>query len=481
MIFVPDCDHDIFVSYSHDDDAELPGMSMGWVTTFVDFLKKRMNMKLRHDAYSLWTDADLGAYARVSDQLVEAVANTAVLLVIVSPSYITSEWCDRERSTFLQLARDRGPTRVVVVQCEPVENMPPELADLKNHKFWVQEERKPLTRLGFPVPENEYFARMEDLCGDLVDLLKRLRKERQQPPGYGLHVPETVRTRPLVYLAWTNYDIELQRNDVRRFLEQAGIGVLPQNSYDLKPDTFRTYAEGDMQKCTLFVQLLSLAPFRKPATSPDDWSEIQLDLARKLDKPRLQWRHPDLDTEAADERQKKLLEGAEVRAESIEDFKQEVKKQALAKPVNPPHPLNAFVFVDTDLLDQPLADEVCKSLNRLGANYVLPRSLSPKGKDLDPAVVHYDLKYNLENCDALIVLYGKSDVEWVRQQITQCHKALASRKRPLNALAVFEGPPEEKEPLNIFLQGMRVVDCRSGTTESELQQFLNAVRAENGK
>jgi hypothetical protein len=482
MTFVGDCDHDIFISYSHDDDAELPGMCKGWVTTFVTFLRMRMNQKLRHDTYSLWTDADLGAYAHVSDQLVEAVRNTAVLLVIVSPSYIASEWCKRERSKFLQLIQHHGKARVVVVQREPVENMPPELTDLKTHEFWVQEERESLVVLGCPSPDAEYYKRMNDLCEDLVDLLQRLREERQQLGGNVLSAPVSTQTRQFVYLARTTYDIERERSDVKRFLEQASIGVLPQTSYNLEPDTFRRCAERDMRQCTLFIQLLSLVPFRKPVNSANDYSAIQFDLAEKLGKPVLQWRHPELDTQAAaDERQKALLEGTEVRAESLEDFKQEVKNRALLKPViDEGRRLNAFVFVDTDLLDQPLADEVCKSLNRLGTDYVLPRSLSPKGKDLDPEVVRKDLEANLRDCDALIILYGNSDADWVREQLRQCHKTLARRERPLNALAVFEGPPAEKEPLLISLQGMRVVDCRRGFNENELQQFLVTVRAENG-
>ena len=35
MAFVPNYDHDIFVSYAHVDDAKFPGMSESWVTTFV--------------------------------------------------------------------------------------------------------------------------------------------------------------------------------------------------------------------------------------------------------------------------------------------------------------------------------------------------------------------------------------------------------------------------------------------------------------
>ena len=477
MAFVPNFEHDVFVSYAHVDDEVFPGRSIGWVSELVQFLKLRLNQKLgRADAYSLWIDRELGAYAPISEQLMGTIAKTAVLLVILSPGYVASEWCRRERNGFLRLVRAGGATRVMVVEREPIEDSqwPDELKDLKLFRFWMAQETKPRRILGYPKPDddNEYYSRMEDLCADLADMLKRMRtsgEPAQVSPQSG----------PLVYLARTTYDLDHEWNDVKRYLDQAGIRVLPETSYPLEADTFRASAERDIRQCKLVVQLLSMVPLRKPATSPTDFATIQLDLAKQLGKPVLQWRHPELDPDIVrDELQKKLLEGSNVRAESLEDFKQEVRKRAFAKTVVPP-PVRAFVFVDVDVQDGPLADAVCASLDQFGAEWVLPRAMSCKGRELDPEAVRSDLEYNLRDCDALIIVYGNSDVDWVRNQLRLSRKTLASRERPLNALAVFEGPPADKQPLGRRLHGKRVVDCRNGFNETELLRFLEVVRAED--
>ena len=93
--------------------------------------------------------------------------------------------------------------------------------------------------------------------------------------------------------------------------------------------------------------------------------------------------------------------------------------------------------------DRPLAEEVCDILDRSGAEYALPIQSS------DPAENRRDLEQNLAECDALIVVYGATTVTWVRRQLIETRKALASRQRPLRALGVFEGPPDPKDRLDM--------------------------------
>jgi hypothetical protein len=122
--------------------------------------------------------------------------------------------------------------------------------------------------------------------------------------------------------------------------------------------------------------------------------------------------------------------------------------------------------------DRPLAEEVCDILDRSGAEYALPIQSS------DPAENRRDLEQNLAECDALIVVYGATTVTWVRRQLIETRKALASRQRPLRALGVFEGPPDPKDRLDMKFQNMRILNCRKGVSEAELKRFLDSVAAE---
>ena len=47
----------------------------------------------------------------------------------------------------------------------------------------------------------------------------------------------------------------------------------------------------------------------------------------------------------------------------------------------------------------------------------------------------------------------------------------------LQAVAVFEGPPETKERLNVNLPKMLTIDCRRGLDEAALSKFLNGLGA----
>ena len=92
-----------------------------------------------------------------------------------------------------------------------------------------------------------------------------------------------------------------------------------------------------------------------------------------------------------------------------------------------------------------------------------------------PAQDVEELERNLVDCDALIVVYGSSDRGWVDEQLRQCRKAISKRDRPLQAVAVFEGPPETKERLNVNLPKMMTIDCRRGLDEVALNTFLSGL------
>ena len=91
---------DIFLSYAHVDDepdAAFPDRP-GWVTTLVRGLEKRLARKLgRVDSYDLWRDAKLAGHVDVTPEIIGRLRDAAVLLLVLSPGYLASEWC-RQRA-----------------------------------------------------------------------------------------------------------------------------------------------------------------------------------------------------------------------------------------------------------------------------------------------------------------------------------------------------------------------------------------------
>jgi hypothetical protein len=478
----PAYSHDLFVSYAHVDDAPLPGATEGWVSVLIGFLQTRLTQKLgRSDAYSLWMDHETVGLQPLTPQILDRLQRTALLIVVLSPGYLASTWCLRELNSFLRVVDQREPGRVLLVEREPVDesNLPRELKDLKAYRFWVKDRAHRAPRiLGTPRPDPsdpEYYALVNDLSLEIAGELHRLRRPGSQVQDRSAaHDDSRTGPRPVVCLAQVTDDLETERNNVRRYLDQAGVDVVPQAWYSQEPNAFRRAVEGDLARAELFVQLLSDTAGKKPPDVPLGYPRFQLDLAIVAGKPVLQWRSPSVEVAAIEDADhRRMVESATVHAEGLEDFKDEIRRRLFDRPVlSQQRKPSAFVFVDMESSDHALAEEVCQSLDRYDAEYALPIQSE------DPAENRRDLEENLSECDALVVIYGSTTVKWVRHHLLEARKALSQRRRPLKALAIFEGPPEQKEQLGMKFQNMQILDCRAGRLDDEVRRFMEHLRAE---
>ena len=132
--------HDLFVSYSHGSDAEGEGLLRPWSTAFATELEKELRVDPRfRQSLSLFLDAKLRPGQGVdpmeglTPQLTQQIAASALLLVLMSPDYVASEWCRRERDAWVAAQEALGlPTdgRVAVVRIWPTpEPWPTPLCD----------------------------------------------------------------------------------------------------------------------------------------------------------------------------------------------------------------------------------------------------------------------------------------------------------------------------------------------------------------
>src|SRR5208283_4718284 len=158
MSYVPNYKNDIFVSYARVDDNPFPGVQTGWVTTLINSIQIRLAQRLgRSDAYSLWMDYELAQHVKLTPQIMDALRQTAIMIIILSPGYLASEWCKRERNTFLELIKE-GNSRVFIIERDIIEDQdrPTEFQDLRGFRFWVRDrEGKPPRILGAPVPDKD--------------------------------------------------------------------------------------------------------------------------------------------------------------------------------------------------------------------------------------------------------------------------------------------------------------------------------------
>jgi hypothetical protein len=474
MPFISPYTHDAFVSYAHIDDEPLSGAEHGWVTTLVKNLETVVRQKLGFKDFGIWMDRELAGNQPLTPAIMEALARTAVLLIILSPGYLASDWCRRERQSFLKLVqsrRDRG-CQVFVIHFDKLErdSVPAEIADLIGYQFWKQAKGSEAPRpLGIPVPspsETEYYNRVNQLGYELSLELKRLQAisaDRPEFPG-----------RTAIFLTEVTDDLDTRREDVKRYLSQAGFDVLPQVYYPRDdPDSFTRAMRRDLARCKVFVQLLSIYSGRKSPNAPDGYPVLQYQLAQSAQLPILQWRDRNLDgMEVENASQNILLQLQTVRACGIEDFKEAIVLEA-RRPVAPllrAAPKNVLVFVNSDSADRDLAERVADLLLKEEIGCSMPVASE------DPEEIRIDLQENLLTCDGLLIVYGASSAIWVRRQLMQCRKILAQRQQPLSAMAIFEGPPREKAEIDLMLPHLLRLNCREGLGSTAVVPFLTALK-----
>jgi hypothetical protein len=494
MAFVPGYAHDVFVSYAHLDNEPLIGADKGWVTTLVANLETFLRRKLGAGASeaTIWMDYQLTGNQPFPGVIEQALRSSATLLVIASPAYMASPWCGRERDTFAVAVRDHvsSGSRVFRVESDEIEvsSLPDAFLSLLPYKFWLRERDQRAARtLGLPVPiPNEpsgqlYFDRLLDLAQDLANELKRLRAARSAadavvPPAAERGIRVTADAKNIL-LAETTDDLEPQRDELRRYLAQANVSVLPDTFYPRDdPGTFRDRLRQDLAHTSLFVQLLSDVGGRKPVNAPAGYPGVQYEEAVAAKVGVMRWRPSGIDLErvlARDAAYGGLLNGPDVREGTFEEFKQAVLDRVQRPPERPAaQRVNGFqILVNADLADREDAVRLCEFLDAEGEFWIKPDA------SLDPARLRRALENALSACDALLFVYGSTDPDWVAGQIVQARRALSTRESPVSGMGVLELPPELKQAIvGTSLRGVTRLDCRKGFDGSVIRRFLADLR-----
>jgi hypothetical protein len=470
MAYIPGYRYDVFVSYAHVDNIPVAPSEPGWVDALFRQFGLSLDMKLgRQRMAEIWRDLQsLRGNQEVTGHINDQVRQSALLLLVLSPAYLASESCLRELQTFVE----RGPAnRIFVVWKDPSETarqpLPAEIRDLRKYKFWFLDDNQKTRVLGWPNPRTDsaedrrfYYPVIEDLVADVCETLHGLRaaadQDRGPTTGPGIPVPppppRQVPRKGTVLLAEVTGDLDPRREEVRRYLDLAGIDALPTGSYRLTREEFEQAFVADLKSCKAFVQLLGPYASKVPPDVPEGFCRFQLDLARARGVPILQWRSLDLDLNGvAQPAQRALLESDNVQAMPIEEFKRSIV-ELFAEPVFVPPRPTSFLFVDA-------ANDDVESAGKLVAG--LDDSLEWTMPLYDPndtaEVVQSAAARNLVESDAVVFFYGKANPRWVLSQVDLYRKLKPQRSSNPKLLALVTAPPEPKVAIPIRLQGLKVL------------------------
>lgn len=461
-VYVPNCKHDIFVSYAHVDDEPLIDGDQGWVTTLINSLKVLLGKKLGSaDAFSFWMDHKLQGNSPATADIVKQLEGAATLLLILSPAYIQSQKCMLELNIFLAQIKEVN-NRVFIVEHDVVEEKPPGLDDLLGYKFWLLDDYGNPRILALPKPkpeEYQYYQILDDLSRQLANQLKILKQE------YGNKPVSTSEKTISIFLAEVTQDLEEQRQDIKRYLEQQGLQILPNKQYSF-PNIQQDLDE-DLTKSSLFVQLLS-------DKNTHAYPQFQYERAKNADLPILQWRSPTLDlTKIVDDPSySQLLESSSVIAIGFVEFKAMIIKKLEPEKEKPKFNdsiSDSLVFINAALEDINLANQIKDFLDEQGIGYSMPLEDLTGVKASE---IRQYLEQNLLSCDAVLLLYDNTSVYWVNEQLLYCRRMQGRRDEPLKLIAVYDVPSSEKPKLSVKLPNMQIFNYPSNDMETCVSQFL---------
>jgi TIR domain len=232
MPYVPGCRYDLFISYARENNRE------GWVDQFQKALSDELGELLGRQFSpkdSIYFDTSkLEVAHSFPVELAAAARDSAILVPILSPSYLTSNWCNRERTAFFSKLTDgaQPPDCLAPILLRPIDEsgLDALYRNAQRISFLSADGQTPL-----PAGSPEWTGLLRKLAGQLKNALQTLR--RKCKPVFLGKAAETDRLQRL--RAWCRTEIERNHfrtipdalpalddpNAVQACLQEAGLAI----------------------------------------------------------------------------------------------------------------------------------------------------------------------------------------------------------------------------------------------------------------
>lgn len=496
--YVPNFENDIFISYAHIDNAPLAKNQEGWVTFFHTALQARLRQWLgvSNDVLVIWRDAKLQGNDYLSDTLLKQFPQIAVLVSILSPRYIESEWCRKELQEFAEVAEKTGGLSIedkarifkVVKTLIPREEYPEALQGLLGYEFFTVDAHKDRPsefrpELG-PDAEQNFFVKLEDLAYDIHLLLKTL-KARQSGASDSTRASGCS---PAVYLAPTTSDLSEVYDEIRRELLVRNCRVLPTGDLPLHNTVaLKNRVLADLGRCNLSVHLIGAKYGFVPEDETHSLVEIQHELASEFSRndglSRLIWLPPGLQT--LDERQQKFIHALRTdayiheHADLLEMSRPELKRLILVKLRNSKSngaDMSApggrtRVYLICSEQDREAVAPVEDHLYEQDFEVELPDF---EGEETERRQTHQD---KLLNCDGVLIYCGEVTDAWLSIKKNDLQKAFGwGRKRPFKATTIYLADPKTDFKQHLRSHEIKVLKNFAAFSPTALAPFVHDLK-----
>ena len=523
-------ENDIFISYAHIDDMALVEGQKGWISSFHRALEIRLGQLLGRTP-RIWRDPKLQGNDAFADRLVERLPGVAILVSVVSPRYMKSDWCLRELHEFTKAAARTGGLRIghkvrvfkIVKTPVPLEQQDPELQHMLGYEFFTADPHtgrtKELSQTGDPEIQRLYWAKLDDLAHDLTEMLETIEASGggasasspvrasvvapmagAAPASAGLGEAAPVEDRA-VYLAETTYDLREKRDAVRRELQTLGLRVLPNQPLPHIREECEAAIRSDLEQSVLSIHLVGrnygLVPEGATQSIVVIQNELAIERAAAGDYARLIWIPEKI--ECDDERQLKFIEnlqtdtriqqGADILQTTFEEFKaamnrrlrKEEKKDEKdedkdasqqSAPGEDTDDNLLRIYLISDRRDESAPSALSDYLYDQGFEVILPVF------EGDEAQIRKDHEENLSLCDAVLFYYGEGNELWLRQKLREVQKSAAfGRKKPILTKAIYVAQPDSPSKAKFRTREALVIDQRATFDPAGLTEFIGQLHS----
>lgn len=491
MGYLPGFEEDVFISYAHFDNDRILKEPEGWVEKLHHDLVHRVRVRLGKDPRVWLDEGEIRSHEDFETKISRRVGKTAILLSIISPSFIQREWCRRELTEFIEQAKrnlgvhiDEEKLRIFKAEKLPVSptDLPAVLQRSGSYKFYDPggHEFRPMLN---EEHATRFYTVMEDLAADIVGLLKTMEGKGKAQDAAGT----------TVYLAEPTSDLQEAGLEVRRDLKDRGYTVLPPGDLPYRVRELSGQVKEWLERSALSVHMVGseygIVPEGEREKSMS-WLQYQWAQDRGAHGRfgRLVWMPGDV--QPSDERQRRFVEyleedpgaqaGSDLLRTNLEDLKATVQEKlrdlAVHRETRKPTasagsaaPL--WIYLICDHLDRTAGPLLAlkQYLFDQGFEVVLPI----EGDDERDALrAHTE---QLENCDACLIYYGQGSNRWLGAKMMDFRKILRLRSQPVRAKAIYLAPPDTSGKRELATHEAIVLRGPEAFSPEALAPFLRQV------
>jgi len=464
---------DIFISYAHIDDESLIASQRGWISEFHRALEIRLAQLLGRRP-NIWRDMSLQGNHIFDQQIVSQFANVAIMISILTPRYVKSDWCIREVNEFYNACEQnigfniQNIARIFKVIKTPIkiESHPEKIQNVLGYEFFSTDSNtgrvKEFGQVFGQQSELAYWEKLDDLANDICSFLETL--ESRTPTSETTNSTNdnfTKNRKKKIYLAEGSYDTLEFRDSIKRELLDLDYTLLPDKQLPLVAPVLNNEVYSFLQNADLSIHLIGSGYGVVPEGTQKSIVEIQNEIASTISAtkslPRIIW-VPENNV-ANDERQQSFLKklqagnegiaGADLIVSSLEDLKsiitdklekiKEEKNKDISESSSITNSTNktkvVYLICDTNDLEiiRPLEDV----LYNCGCEVLLPIF------DGEETQIREDHIENLKICDTAIVFFGNGNELWLRSKMRDFIKINGyGRPQPLTSKIVYLAAPD---------------------------------------